>query len=340
MPKAVLTPDGRFASLRLGAAHHGLAYAAAPREGLMRKLITAAIAALAFSAGAAQADPALWRIAGPHTTIYLFGTVHWLRKDIAWRSAKIDEALADAQELWLETADADEKAALQPLIVRFGADPAHPLSSKISAVDLTKLDTAAKSLGQPGEAAIERFQPWLVGMLLADVPAKKAGYDPNSGVERIIKAEAVAAKKPLYGLETVEGQVRLLADMPQALQVQFLEIALDDVEVGPAKLDALVSSWSRGDVEGISKFDNELATKQPQIYRALIVNRDQRWAATLAARLQQPGVVFAAVGAAHLSVQAFLAQEGVNVERVNRARGETGGLVTTAVVAEPGRWSC
>jgi uncharacterized protein YbaP (TraB family) len=288
----------------------------------MRQLIIVAIAALAFSAGATKAKPALWRITGPHTTIYLFGTVHRLRTDIDWRSVRIDQALADAQELWLEAADADQQAAMQPLIARYGVDPTHPLSGKISAADLAEVDTAAKSLGLSGEAAMEKFQPWLAGMLLATVLLQKAGFDPNSGVEKFFKAEAVAANKPLHGFETAEGQVRLLADLPQALQVQFLESALNDVEAGLAKLDAVVSSWSRGDVEAISRYENdELASKQPQIYRTLIVDRDRRWAIALAARLQQPGVVFVAVGAAHLagpdSVQAFLAQEGAKAERVN-----------------------
>jgi uncharacterized protein YbaP (TraB family) len=269
--------------------------------------------------GAAHAEPALWLIKGAHGKVYLFGTVHALRHDTVWRSPKISAAFAESQDLWLELTD-DDQTQLQPLIMQYGTDPTHPLSSKLPAADLPKLEAAAKAMGAPSEALLEPMQPWLAGLSLTVAPLLAAGFDPESGVEKTLKTEAAAAGKPVRGLETAEAQIRFLADMSAKLQVEFLESVLDDFSDGPAKLDDLIKSWQSGDVDALSRLENdELLAKEPEIYATLIAKRNAAWADALAARLQQPGVSFIAVGAAHLagpdSVQNLLAKRGITAVR-------------------------
>src|SRR5438270_13647452 len=69
----------------------------------------APVAALLSLGSAAEARapqlarPALWEVSDPDTTIYLFGTIHLLPSDLKWRTAKLDEAMANSQELVVET---------------------------------------------------------------------------------------------------------------------------------------------------------------------------------------------------------------------------------------------
>src|SRR5579883_2903065 len=89
------------------------------------------LSALALIASApAYASPSLWAVKGPHTTVYLFGTVHMLPKDRPWRTQKIDDAMTASSALWLEISDADDTATAQTLMKELGIDTAHPLSSK------------------------------------------------------------------------------------------------------------------------------------------------------------------------------------------------------------------
>ena len=112
------------------------------------------VCALVAEVGRAAAEPAMWVIKGPHATVYLFGTIHALAKDQSWHSAKIDAAIQQSQTLFLEVPNIDDVAAVQPLMVQFGFDTDHPLSSKLTPDQLAKLNKAAAVL-PGGEALLE-----------------------------------------------------------------------------------------------------------------------------------------------------------------------------------------
>jgi uncharacterized protein YbaP (TraB family) len=282
--------------------------------------IAAVIAAcLLLGARAADAEPALWAVHGPNSTVYLFGTVHVLRPETVWRSPKIAAAFASAADLWLETAD--DPAGAQGLAMQLGIDPAHPLSKTITAADVQRVDDAAKAMGIPaGEAALEPLRPWLVALALTTGPIVKAGFDPKSGVDGRLRADAVAASKPVTGFESAAQQLRFFADLPEAQQVAYLHHVLDDYAKAPLILNKLVDSWAAGDVDALARLEAEAFNESDRaLYATLIVNRNTAWADRLVTRLQQPGISFVAVGAGHLagpdSVQSLLQKRGLRVTR-------------------------
>ena len=285
---------------------------------------TAAVlaACLLLVAQAAEAEPALWAAHGPNSTVYLFGTVHVLRPDTPWRSPKVAAAFARSADLWLETADGGtDAAAAQSLTLQLGFDPAHPLSKSIAADDVRRVDDAAKAMGVPtGEAAFEPMRPWLVAIALSVGPMLKAGFDPARGVDRQLRADAVAQSKPIAGFETAAQQVHYFADMPDALQVAYLHHVLDDYANGPAVLNGLVDAWAAGDVDALARLETNAFTESERpLYDTLIRKRNTEWADRLAARLQNPGISFVAVGAGHLAgtdaIQGLLQQRGIRVTR-------------------------
>jgi uncharacterized protein len=272
-----------------------------------------------------EANPALWKLKGVHGTVYLFGSVHVMKKDVHWETAKVKDALGASGSLYLEIAEIDDASitAAQPAILQLGMDQEHPLSSKISKEDVDLLDGAVKSLGLPGEQALEPMQPWLVYLTLSVLPAMQAGYDPNSGIDKTLAAEETAAGKPVKGFETMMEQIHMVADMPQALQVKILHQTLVDLPKSVSETNAMVADWTHGDVEAIGKMDNdEMKEKYPELYQLLLVKRNEFFTNGLAKMLNDPatGTVFAAVGAAHLagpdSVLKMLGARGITAERV------------------------
>lgn len=284
-------------------------------------LATAAAAALLATASSALAEPALWKATGAHgATVYLFGTVHVLKPTTVWRSPKIDAAFAASKTLWEEIKDADDQAAAQPLIMKYGIDPAHPLSTKIGPEGEAKLAAVGAPYGVQA-AQLEPLRPWTAGLTFTMLPLTKAGYDPKSGVDVKLKAEAAAEGKDLKAFETMEQQIRFFADLPQDTEVQFLLATLDDVEKGPGALDQLVDAWAAGDVDKIGALMiSDMQAKYPALYKLLLADRNQDFANQLKAVLEGgPTTVFVAVGAAHLagpdSVEADLEKLGFKVVR-------------------------
>jgi hypothetical protein len=266
-----------------------------------------------------SAEPALWKIQGPHATVWLFGSVHVLKPGTQWRSARIDAALKDAGALYLEIDNADDPAAMQPLIFKYGVDLTHPLSSKLSAQDKAALDKILQTYGA-SEAQIEPLRPWMVGLTIDVLPLLKAGYEPAASVEHALTVDARAAGKPVKGLETAEEQVRIFADLPQDQEVAYLKSAMDDVAEGSVEADELVSDWQAGDVDAVARLMNEDIKKEsPTLYKLLILDRNARFAQQIADLAKGDGDVFVAVGAGHLagpdSVQAHLARLGLTAVR-------------------------
>jgi len=263
--------------------------------------------------------PALWLIQDADSRIWLFGTVHVLRPNTPWGTAKVETALAEADALILEIKDPNDQAAAVPLIQQFGVSPDRPLSSLLTAEELAELNVAAGALGA-NAAALDPLRPWLAGLTISVAPMIAAGYDPMSGVDTVLRAHALAAGKPVEELESVEAQIRMLSSMSEETQLAFLRSAIRDYEMASTILDQLVTAWATGDVEAIDRIGvEEMRSQSQELYDLLLVNRNRDWADQIQTLLAGSGDTFIAVGAAHLagddSVQAMLEARGVRVAR-------------------------
>lgn len=316
------TRAAHLARTALGAAL-GLGLAGAVIFQPMQAFAQAAEAAPAAAARvvpqAAGAGPALWAIRDADSTIYLFGTVHVLRPTTAWGSARVDAAFAGADHIWFEISNPDDQASIIPLIQQHGVSPDRPLSSLLTAEELTDLNAAAAGAGLTA-AQMDIFRPWLAGLTLSVAPLIKAGYDPQSGVEMILKARADDIGIPVHGFETLDKQVGILAGMSEADQLSFLRSTLEAYDDATTELDAMVDAWATGDIATLERVSvEEMKAESPAVYQALLVQRNTDWAGQIQTLLAGSGTAFIAVGAAHLvgddSVQEILKDRGVAVTR-------------------------
>ena len=288
---------------------------------LLRRLTPVLILLCALAVGAlhASAEPAIWVVKGPHATVYLFGTIHALDKNHPWHSAKVSAAIQQSQSLWLEVPNVDDAASMQPLIMQLGLDMAHPLSSKLTPDQMTKLNKAATGL-PGGSGMLEMMKPWLAGMMLSLAPVMQAGYDPNTGVELELKPEFAKANKPVKGFETMEQQIHYFADMSDKAQLDFLVSELDDADSAVDKFKELVAAWYSGDVAKLDALNNaDFRDKYPDLFQLLLVKRNQNFTTQIQELLKGDGVIFVAVGAGHLvgkdGVPAMLEKQGYKVTR-------------------------
>jgi uncharacterized protein YbaP (TraB family) len=288
--------------------------------GSVRRFALALVAFAAIGASPVLAEPALWAIKDKDSTIYLFGTVHVLKPTTQWRSPRIAKAFQDADDVVMEIEQPEDAATTRALMLKYGVDPAAPLSTKLKPESYAKLQAAAQGMGFPPQA-LEPMRPWLAALTVSLTPLLRAGYDPESGVEKLLSVQAKAAGKPISAFETMEQQVRFFADMTPAQETQLLESTLDEIDDGPAKIDALVTAWAAGDQAELKRqMVDEMQSEYPDIYKLLLVDRNRDWANQLKTKLAGSGVSFVAVGAGHLagpdSLQAQLKALGIEAKQV------------------------
>jgi hypothetical protein len=264
------------------------------------------------------AAPALWKVADEDTTIYLFGTVHALPKDVEWITSPIENALAESGSVVTEIKMGPEMAQqMQSLVMSKGVLPqGTTLRSLMDEEQLASYETAMGKLGLPAPA-FDQFEPWYAGMMMSMLPLLQQGYSPDAGVEQVILARA--GGKEQQALETLEFQISIFDELPQASQIQFLVEASDGVDEIKPLLDKMVAEWLEGDADALAALMNEGLT-DPDLAEALLYMRNRNWAAWIDERLDTPGTTFVAVGAGHLagqnSVQDYLAENDIEAVRV------------------------
>lgn len=270
------------------------------------------------AAAPAGNGPAMWKVADQDTTIYLFGTVHVLPKDVVWYDAAIDKALQSSDVLVTEIPmDAQAEAQMQALTMQKGMLPAGTTLRSLLTPEQTAVYGAAMAkIGAPAEA-FDPFKPWMAALTFTIVPLMQQGYDLNSGVEKVLLTKVPG--KATGALETAEFQLGIFDGMPREAQVTFMLEAAEGMSEAAPMLNRMVAEWVKGDADQLAAVMNEGMT-DPAVAEALLYKRNANWAEWIDTRLDTPGTVFIAVGAGHLagakSVQDYLAEKGITVTRV------------------------
>ncbi|HEY0085129.1 MAG TPA: TraB/GumN family protein, partial [Allosphingosinicella sp.] len=286
-----------------------------------------ALAGCAAEPGAGSASgatgaplPAMWKVADSDTTVYLFGTIHALPKGQTWRSPAFEQALASADELVLEIANAEDAGAAGAAMMKLGLTAGlPPLRERVPEARRAALDDMIKGAGIPAQA-LDQVETWTASVILLGVSFQRMGLDPALGVEKAISGPFKASGKPVRGLETFDEQFGFFDTLPEEQQRTFLLGVLDSPEEAKKQLDAMIFAWGRGDQAGLAKAFADEQNLSPELREVLLTRRNAKWAEWLDARMDRPGTAFVAVGAGHLagegSVQALLKARGYTAKRV------------------------
>jgi len=300
-----------------------------------KSLFTASVVAVAFlAASPALADdhsdtgaaalpsgpegPALWKVSDEDTTIYLFGTVHILPRDVQWYDAEIDAALSSSDTVVTEVLmDGQSEAAMQQLAMSTGMfQDGRTLRSVLDEDQKAVYEATLSSMGIPAQA-FDPFKPWMAGLTLAVLPLLQQGYDMEAGVDKVILGKA--GDTPKGALETAEFQLGIFDGLPLDKQIAFMMETVEGIDEVKETLDAMVTEWVEGDADGLADIMNE-GLGDETLAEALLYQRNANWAEWIDTRMQEPGTVFIAVGAGHLagekSVQDYLAERDITAERI------------------------
>lgn len=289
--------------------------------------------------------PALWRMADADTTLYLLGTIHILPREFRWRSAKIDQIIAEADELIVETTGEDNVDFDSMIAANRGKSS---LSAMVIPANRPKLKALAKQLDMPFDQ-LDAVPLWLTSFVFLYETGHDLGLHDRYGVESVLEREFRKAGKPIGSIEDRQVAVMALAkandqqmldELNYSLSAWDGEGPLTAQDYGLGELRGIMTktaakdmmrqfykdyfaenhAWARGEAEAMAK-DLTPEDIGPEFYKALVVDRNIAWTQWLIDRMERPGTVLIAVGSAHLagpdSVQIMLEKRGFKAERVD-----------------------
>jgi len=261
------------------------------------------------TAPAVQAvHPALWVVKDADTTIYLFGTFHALDGTTNWFKDDVKTAFDSSGELILET--------LVPELPKKNGTTTSP-PPKLSASGRARFGQRATSV-----AAIPQVAPpasLLASTQIVMNASHARGMSSAQGADAILREAAENRGETVAGLESFQFQLNMFSSLP-APESPAPTADPETMQKISVALAQLQDAWNRGDITAFDPMLDQMRVQSPVSYDTMFVQRNAHWAHWIAERLQQPGIVFVAVGAGHLtgpdSVQNQLAAQGVRSERI------------------------
>jgi uncharacterized protein YbaP (TraB family) len=268
-------------------------------------------------------DGVLWRVErADGAASYVFGTLHSTDERVTSLPRPVSDAFAASKTLAVECI-LDNSANLK--VIRAMLLPGgERLDASLSATQVARLKGVAADYHMPF-TMVTRFKPWGAMMLFSLPPSEHlraaSGLKP---LDERLRAQAEAAGKTVFGLETVDEQIATLDGMVPADQMLMLDSTLQDAgqieRVFAGLRDAylardlvtvygLLNAEKSGDATGaVSRFEQRL-----------IIDRNRRMVERMDKLLRQ-GNAFVAVGALHLpgahGILQLLSDEGYQVTRV------------------------
>jgi uncharacterized protein len=292
----------------------------ASRRSVFNRLICAALAGLLLAGCSrpAEVQPALWLAEGPQgQKVWLFGTIHALPAPVAWRSAKVDAALKQADRLVLEVADISDDSKTARAFAALAQSPGLPPLEQRLEPDLRDELAAELKDGGIAPTQLDPYETWAAALMLQQADSAAGASDAANGIDRAL---AKAWTGPVAEFEGAAAQLAIFDRLPELQQRALLVAVVSDAAQRDGQTLDLQQAWMRGDMDFIARTTSEEFLKHPELREALLSGRNRAWLVQLDTMWAQGARPFVAVGAAHLAgadgLPAMLSARGWKVTRL------------------------
>lgn len=243
----------------------------------------------------------LWEVKGRHNTVYLLGSVHMLRPGDASIPAEALRAYAASKTLVMEL---DLNAVGSEDSIGAGAAMAilpagQTLSSALGSDLYAKFKARADSVGLDLEL-VDRFQPWFAALMLEQFELSKAGFDAASGIDMQFAQRAQNDGKAIIGLETMDEQLNIFANLSAGQQRDYVRSTLDENDANLTETNQVVHAWQEGDTAKLEQLLRADSRDSPELYRKLTIDRNRKWLPRITQMLNEDDNYLIIVGALHL----------------------------------------
>jgi uncharacterized protein YbaP (TraB family) len=294
--------------------------------GIGRSLLTRALIGLLAVAAAPcvaeQADTGrsfLWRVQSETTTLHLLGSIHLMKPEDYPLSPSIEDAFDESQIVVFEVDLSRLTEASLQLLAKGTLPEGQQLSDVLSPETYDQVAKRVEEMGMD-VAGFEKMRPWLLAVTLTSFELMRAGYTQASGVDMYFFDRAVSEGKETVGLETVEFQVGLFAELGAGEDEEFLRYTLQELDTVIPLVDELLANWRLGRVDEVGRLLTEAYQEYPELFVKLVSDRNLSWLPRLEELLAGDQDAMAVVGCLHLvgekGLVELLRSRGYSVEQL------------------------
>ncbi len=291
-------------------------------ETASRVALAALLAVLPLAAAAGGHPVSMWLVEGQANRVYLLGSVHLLRRDDHPLPRAFDAAYEDAEALIMEL-DMDDldPAAMQATTNRLGLiQDERTLQDFLGDALYEQAVAAAAAIDIPFDM-LSKTEPWYAAITIEQLVLMRIGFNPMFGVEMHMTMKAQQDGKEITGLETVDEQLAFLDGLSIDAQNDLLMQTLAEGDEIETLMNDMVRAWRVGDTEFLETAMLGEIAQFPELYRAIVVDRNHRWVDQIEALLDERDDYLVVVGALHLigsdGVPALLRQRGIRIGQLN-----------------------
>lgn len=289
--------------------------AVATHRGTRRLALHILVVWLGSWTAAATALP-LWELTGTKNHIMVLGSIHFLRAADYPLAPEITRAFdqADIVLMEIDMDDLDPIASAQTVAALAQDGKGHQLEELLGPDAWRAASAEAQKLGLD-LAPMAPFEPWYAAIVVTQLRLSQLGFDQSLGVEAKLAADAKRSGKEIRGLETLESQLGTLDGLSPEAQRAFLQSTLEEAAEAGDMADEMIAAWKTGDVRTLDADLLDSVRDQPEVYRALILRRNENFARAIGGLVDDSKDYLIVVGALHLvgpdSVLRMLARDGI-----------------------------
>ncbi|MDP2323371.1 MAG: TraB/GumN family protein [Gammaproteobacteria bacterium] len=263
----------------------------------------------------------LWELTNTSNRITLLGSIHFLRASDYPLAPAITAAFNDAEVVLMEIDmdDLDPVASSRTVTTLAVDGRGRKLPELLGPDAWRAASVEARELGLD-LAPLTPFEPWYAAVVVTQLRLAQLGFDPSLGVEARMAAEAERRGKEIRGLETLESQLGALDSLSPQAQRVFFQRTLEEAGEAGDMAESMIAAWKTGDVKVLNADLLDSVRDQPEVYRGLILRRNENFASAIAALVNDPKDYLIVIGALHLvgpdSVLNMLARDGIRSRQI------------------------
>ncbi len=262
----------------------------------------------------------IWRVTPKDGggTVFLAGSIHMLSEEDHPLPGLFEQAYRASDELVLEIASGDDPEAESKAIRRGMYGKGGRINDDLTPETYRKLRKFLTDTGLPA-GAMDGFRPWMAAMTLSMTEMMKLGARPDLGVDNYFESKAVMDVKPVRGLETVDFQIGIFADLEKAMQEEMLLSTLREMATIEEDFPKMVEAWRSGDEEALGAIILDSMKTFPELRKDVLDRRNQRWVKQISAFIKEDKTFMVVVGAGHMvgkrGLLRLFERKGFRVER-------------------------